>query len=237
MASPQLENGYTKIANEILEALARIRIAGEAGQVFYFILRKTYGFNKKADPISLSQFSLGTGLKKNTICKAINKLKELNLITNKGNDLATIYSINKDFSTWKALPKKGTLPIKGKVITNKGNKRYQYGDIQKKVLKETITKEISEQSSQSQKLFQLFYNTINPNINFANKTERAAAEWLINRYGLEKVISAAEYAISVQNDKYAPTITTPLQLKDKMAALAKHKGSKEQPKQGKVLIL
>lgn len=79
-------------------------------------------------------------------------------------------------------------------------------------------------------VFNLFYKTINPNINFANKTERAAAEWLIKRYGLEKVIGAAEYAISVQSDKYAPTITTPLALKDKMAALAKHKGGKEQKK-------
>jgi len=33
MASPQLENGYTRIANELMEALARIRIPGEARQV------------------------------------------------------------------------------------------------------------------------------------------------------------------------------------------------------------
>ena len=89
----------------------------------------------------------------------------------------------------------------------------------------------------TQEIFKIFYK-INPNINFGNKTERAAADWLIKRYGLEKTISAAEYAISVQSDKFAPTIMTPYQLKDKMAALAKHKGSKEQPKQTKgVLIL
>jgi biotin operon repressor len=105
---------------------------------------------------------------------------------------------------------------------NKGNKdnNETTNDVTAKPLDEVNT------------VFNLFYKTINPNINFANKTERSAAEWLINRYGLEKTISAAEYAISVQNDKYAPTITTPLQLKDKMAALAKHKGSKEQPKKG-----
>ena len=38
MANPQTENGYTKIANEIMEALAHIRIPGEAMQVLLVIL-------------------------------------------------------------------------------------------------------------------------------------------------------------------------------------------------------
>ena len=94
---------------------------------------------------------------------------------------------------------------------------------------ETITVGAAKPLDQTNEIFKIFYQ-INPNINFGNKTERAAAEWLIKRYGLEKTISAAEYAISVQNDKFAPTIMTPYQLKDKMAALAKHKGSKETTK-------
>ena len=52
MAMPQVENGYTRIANELLEALAKIRIPGEARQVFDVIMRKTYGF-RKSDPIAL----------------------------------------------------------------------------------------------------------------------------------------------------------------------------------------
>ena len=49
MVSPQWENGYTKIANEILESLARIRINGEARQVLDVIIRKTYGYGKKTE--------------------------------------------------------------------------------------------------------------------------------------------------------------------------------------------
>ncbi len=78
-----------------------------------------------------------------------------------------------------------------------------------------------------QKIFDLFYKNINPNINFGNKTERKAADWLISKYGYDKVLAAAEYAISVQNNKYAPTITTPYQLKEKMAALIKFKTAKK----------
>ena len=56
MANPQKENGYTAIANEIMEALCRHRIPGEDRQVLDVIFRKTYGFNKIEDYISLSQF-------------------------------------------------------------------------------------------------------------------------------------------------------------------------------------
>ena len=119
MSNPQLENGYIRIAMEIFEALARIRISGEARQVLDTIIRKTYGFQKSEDRIALSQFSLSTGMPKIAILKAIKKLVSMNLvITKKGNDSTNIYKFNKDFSSWKPLPKK--VPI-----TKKGNLDYQ----------------------------------------------------------------------------------------------------------------
>lgn len=130
MASPQKENGYTPIANELLEAFARIRIRGETRQVIDIILRKTYGFRKKADKISLSQFVLGTGLKKPTVCKALKNALKMNIITQKDNGNSKEYSIYKDFECWKPLPKKIT-------ITQKDN-----ASLPKKIhTKETTTKE------------------------------------------------------------------------------------------------
>lgn len=80
-----------------------------------------------------------------------------------------------------------------------------------------------------EQVFEIFYRSINPNINYGNKTNRAAAEWLIHKYTLEKTLEAARYACSVQNQQFAPTITTPYQLKEKMAALIKFKlGQQEQ---------
>lgn len=38
MANPQCENGYTRIANEILEALSKIRIPGEARRLSIYNL-------------------------------------------------------------------------------------------------------------------------------------------------------------------------------------------------------
>jgi hypothetical protein len=71
-------------------------------------------------------------------------------------------------------------------------------------------------------VFKRFYDTLNPQIQFGNLTQRKAAESLIKRYGIQKVIAAIDYAVSVSGDVYAPTITTPVQLRDKLAALIAH---------------
>jgi phage replication O-like protein O len=138
MASPQVDDGhFTRIHNEIMEALGRTRIPGEARQILDIIVRKTYGYQKKEDVISLSQFCLASGLNKVHVCRAIVTLKIMNMITQKGNEIANSYSFNKDFDTWKPLPKKVTLPKKVKTITQKGNL-----PLPKKVhTKEILTKE------------------------------------------------------------------------------------------------
>lgn len=218
MASPQKENGYTAIANPIMDALTKIRISGEARQVFDTILRKTYGFNKKEDAISLSQFSTSTGLKKNSVCKALAHLRDLNLITQKVNDIANIYSINKDFDTWKPLPKKRTLPKKRIAIPQKVKKYTPKSDIQKTVTKDTITKDIG--GAEINELLDFFKTEINPHINFGNKTERKACHELIKLYGLKKVKDAALFTFEKQKtDSYVPKVTSPYDLYTKWVKL------------------
>ena len=170
MASPQKENGYTAIANEIMEALARIRINGEARQMLDVIIRKTYGFNKKQDRISTSQFVEATGLPNYAIHKARYKLFKMGLIevlpkkvtgiTQKGNSQILTYSFQKDYTKWQPLPKKVTVTQKG----NRGNpKRYQ--TVTQKAIhkrhKDTITKEKIEKDknylSPAQSYFYLKY--------------------------------------------------------------------------------
>ncbi len=114
MANPQLEDGYTQIADTIIEALARFRLSGHESQCLWFIIRKTFGFQKKTDMIALSQFSQGTNLPRPKVCNALKKLKTRGLIiAQKGNSKGNIYKFNKDFDQWKSLPKRG--------ITQKGS--------------------------------------------------------------------------------------------------------------------
>ena len=177
MANPQWEDGYMKIALEIQDALCRIRIPGEAGQVLNFILRKTYGWNKKDDFISLSQFVLGTGLHKDHICQSIKKLILMNLIVaEKGNEGINKYRFNKDFDSWKPLPKKETLPKKEMVVAEKGNeplpkKAHTIDTITKDILpvplKEKRNREQVVPKNPNIKLFiDYFYDS------FLKKTER-----------------------------------------------------------------
>lgn len=122
MASPQVENGYIKIANELFDAFCKIRISGETRQVLDVIIRKTYGFNKTKDVISYSQFSEFTGMSRQSCIKATRKLVEMNLVSVTNNGNSKLYQINKDFDTWKPLPKKVTITNNGnRGITNNGN--------------------------------------------------------------------------------------------------------------------
>lgn len=107
-ASPQKENGYTAIANEIMEALARFRIPGEARQVLDVIIRKTYGYGKLVDTISTSQFSELTGLPKQYIHKVRKRLLYANLITVYKNEYSQTlsYSFQKDHTKWNSIQKK-----------------------------------------------------------------------------------------------------------------------------------
>ncbi len=129
MAKPQLEDGYTPIANEIMEALSKIRIPGEAGQCLHFIIRKTYGYGKKEDWISLSQFVDGTNLLKPTVSRALRKLLGMNMIIKKDNAIGVTYGLQKDCDKWKPLSKKITVIEKD----NKGSTKKIIGGSTKKI--------------------------------------------------------------------------------------------------------
>ncbi|MDD4411783.1 MAG: helix-turn-helix domain-containing protein [Bacilli bacterium] len=89
------------------------------------------------------------------------------------------------------------------------------------VLRTTNSNVIDEPEvrSNGQELLNLFYKEINPNIKFNNKTTRADAEWLMDKYGIEKIESMVLYIKQHQGEQYFPSISTPTQLRDKMAQL------------------
>lgn len=84
------------------------------------ILRKTYGWNKKEDKISLSQFRESTGLSSVHLIRARNKLIEMNIIvvTQKGNRAVPTYRLQKNYDKWKLLPKKVTAMGKDRININ-----------------------------------------------------------------------------------------------------------------------
>src|SRR3990167_11373644 len=117
MANPQIENGYTKIANEILEKLVNTPLLGAEFQVLLFIIRKTYGYNKKQDRISFTQFEKGTGISRQTINKTIKNLVAKGMIVKIYLPEGNIgYTFIKDHEKWVV---KTHLLVKGKWSTSK----------------------------------------------------------------------------------------------------------------------
>lgn len=146
MVDPQAENGHIDIANEIAEHFCRYRISGEEWLVLWAIVRKTYGWKKKEDRISLSQFSLMTGLKRQTALRAINKLSSKKIIGVIKNDDSgiNIYSFNKYFDEWVLSSKKITVSSKKimPVIKKDNGVSSKKGHTKDTLTKDTLTKEI-----------------------------------------------------------------------------------------------
>ena len=109
MANPQLQDGYVKLANEILEALVRSNLSGTELAIILHLIRKTYGFNKKQDEISISQFLKAIPVTKPTLCKCLRNLQLVNIIklVKKGNSLkrSNLYEFNKNYETWQLVKK------------------------------------------------------------------------------------------------------------------------------------
>ena len=81
--NPQLEDGYTKISNLLLEDIMRAKISKEELLIALAIVRKTYGWNKKEAPISTYHFSDLTGLNRRNAIRGIKKLLDKDLIKRK----------------------------------------------------------------------------------------------------------------------------------------------------------
>lgn len=99
MASPQKEDGYTPIANEILDHLLLLRLPGDQWRVLLSIVRRTYGWNRKTDYIANRQITKMTGLCDSVVCRNLKSLADQNLITRSGK----VLGLQKDYDLWKSL--------------------------------------------------------------------------------------------------------------------------------------
>lgn len=96
MAKPQLEDGYTMIANEILENLMRIQLPANQWQVLLCVIRKTYGFRKKVDRIANFQICEATGLRKDVVSRSLHKLEAARIIVRNSKTIG----FQKDYQQW-----------------------------------------------------------------------------------------------------------------------------------------
>lgn len=89
-----------------MDALGRTPLGNANAQILWVVLRKTYGWNKKADSISITQFMHITGLSRRTVVYALQNLEAKNMITVQRNKTEQSYNdvnligFQKDYDKW-----------------------------------------------------------------------------------------------------------------------------------------
>lgn len=102
-ADIQVEDGnWSKVHNGIWKALARTPLTGGEFRCLMFLFEKTYGYRKKEDKISLSQWSDGTGMKRQNVWVLLQGLIKRNVIyaTSHGPKRAMTWGFNKYHEQW-----------------------------------------------------------------------------------------------------------------------------------------
>ena len=104
MANPQKENGYTVIANEVIEQLAFASLSGREMRVVLVVIRKTWGWSKKEDRLSLSQVAEATGIARPHISGITRGLVAKGFLVVKGattgGNIPNTYYFNKNHDLW-----------------------------------------------------------------------------------------------------------------------------------------
>jgi phage replication O-like protein O len=101
----QVENGnFSRIHNEILDQLAQYNLSGREFRCLLFLLRKTYGHQKKEDAISYSQWEKGTQIKRAHVAETLDGLVAKRIVLRTGGGVGRgnviIWGFNKYYEQW-----------------------------------------------------------------------------------------------------------------------------------------
>lgn len=141
-----IENGFTRIANELTEALMKnsAKLCGREYQIVHAIIHKTFRFHKKSDWINNAQISEMTGIAQSKISELKKSLINKNILVVEGRNI----SINTTVSEWANYPNSGKKKVTQKRVEaypNSGTAlpKNGYQFTQKRVThkKDTLTKD------------------------------------------------------------------------------------------------
>jgi phage replication O-like protein O len=96
----QLENGYTAIAHEILEHMAKVKISPTQYRIIFVVWRFTYGFKRKEHDLSLSFIAKATGCDRRQVQRELKDLVNKRLLIQKSVKGNRVVMFNKHYSQW-----------------------------------------------------------------------------------------------------------------------------------------
>jgi phage replication O-like protein O len=102
VANPQPDK-FTKISNELMEAIPRYKFNGTQLRIIFVVVRYTYGFNRKDADLSLTFISKATGSHKEQVKRELNALinsKVIKIVKGAGFNTTRILALNKNYDEW-----------------------------------------------------------------------------------------------------------------------------------------
>ncbi len=108
--SPQLSNGYTRLVNELLEALIRQKLHGREWAVIMVVARYTYGYQRKTHCITGGQIANMTTISPNHARDVVAGLLAKKIL----HRINGCLGLQTDYSLWVNSPLQGAAPHKGR---------------------------------------------------------------------------------------------------------------------------
>ena len=103
MANPQIENGYTAVANEILDNLYKFSLNGTELKVISCIFRYTFGFHRKSHKLSASFIARWGNCDLRAVKRALKKLQQDRIIiciNSEQRGVTAELMFNKNYEQW-----------------------------------------------------------------------------------------------------------------------------------------
>lgn len=104
MASPQLEDGFMRVTNGIVDNICKLSLNGTEQKVIWCVLRYTYGFNRKSHRLSASFISQWANCDISSVKRALRHLQKMNIIVCINADKRGVTAelkFNKNYDQWK----------------------------------------------------------------------------------------------------------------------------------------
>lgn len=93
----QTENGYTRIADSLLDAMLRAELSKRELVILLAVIRRTYGFQKKEALITGPFLEQATGIRRQHVSTTVKNMVRRNILTCKTTSKGNLLGVNKAF--------------------------------------------------------------------------------------------------------------------------------------------
>ena len=128
-AAPQVEDGFVRIANELFDAILLAPLSKRELLVVMAVIRKTYGYGKKSDDMTMTQIAEITGLTRPHVSETVRDLASKNVFLIRDGEYGKVIGIQKNYKKWDfdnvpetGQSQNGTRPKSGNAPSRNGNK-------------------------------------------------------------------------------------------------------------------